>query len=102
MGRKWKRAALWVRRQSHISVALICLGVILLLFFNDETSITRTRQYEARIASLQAQIKQARDSAEFYRRARLDLQTDAEDLERVARERYNMQKPTEDVYIFSN
>ncbi len=71
MGRKINRFSLWVRRQSHIAV----------------------------IATLNRQINIARDSAEYYRRAREALMTDAEDLEVVARENYNMQRPSEDVYI---
>lgn len=102
MGRKWNRVNLWVRRQSHLPVVLICFGFVALLFVDDETSITRTRNYDAQIAQLHKDIKQAKDSAEFYRRARLDLQTNAEDLERVAREKYHMQRPTEDVYIIGD
>lgn len=99
MGRKLNRFNFWLRRQSHFPVLLVGAGVVLLLFFNEETSVARTRQYDLEIAELQKQIKMARDSAEFYRNARNALMTDAEDLEIVARENYNMQRPSEDVYI---
>ncbi len=99
MGRKINRFSLWVRRQSHIAVVLVGGAVVLLLFFNEETSVTRSRQYDLEIATLNRQINIARDSAEYYRRAREALMTDAEDLEVVARENYNMQRPSEDVYI---
>ena len=93
------RFKVWLRRQSHIPVVLIGAAVILLLFFNDETSIARSRQYDEQITALNAEIQQCKDSAAYYRQATLDLRTDAEDLERVASESYNMQRPGEDVYI---
>ncbi|MBP3299263.1 MAG: septum formation initiator family protein [Muribaculaceae bacterium] len=102
MGRKINRFSYWLRRQSHFPVLLVGAGIVLLLFFNEETSVARTRQYDSEITELKAQIKVARDSAEFYRNARRTLMTDAEDLETVARENYNMQRPTEDVYIVTD
>lgn len=99
MGRKLKRINLYIRRKAHLSVFLVCGVVVLLLFFNDETSLTRSREYDARIAELQHEIKVATDSAEYYRRARRALLTNTEELEQVARESYNMQRPTEDVYV---
>lgn len=83
----------------HIPVFLVCGVVVLLLFFNDETSLTRSREYDARIAELKAEIKSMTDSAEYYKNARNALLTNSEELEQVARENYNMQRPTEDVYI---
>lgn len=99
MGRKLKRINLWLRRQSQLPVFLTGAAVVLLLFFNDETSITRSREYDNEITALNARIEQARDSAEYYRQERLKLETTTEDLERVAREVYHMQRPSEDVYI---
>lgn len=88
-----------MRRKSHMPVLLIAGVVIMLLFFNDETSVTRTRQYDAEIARLKKEIKTARDSTEFYKRQRDALYTDNDDLETVARENYHMQRPTEDIFI---
>lgn len=99
MGRKWNRFNLWLRRQSHISVLLVAGAVIALLFFNEETSLARSRELDKEIASLKANIAAANDSAEFYKASRLKLETEAEDLEKVAREQYGMQRPTEDVYL---
>ncbi len=99
MGRKLKRINLFIRRRSHFSVVIVCGVVVLLLFFNDETSLTRSREYDARISELKQEIKVASDSAEYYRSARRALLTNKEELEQVARENYNMQRPTEDVYV---
>lgn len=99
MGRKLKRIHLFIRRKAHLSVFIVCGVVVLLLFFNDETSLTRSREYDARIAELQREIRIASDSTEFYRQAREALLTNTEELEQAARENYNMQRPTEDVYV---
>lgn len=102
MGRKLKRFNLFIRRRSYLSVFLVCGIVVLLLFFNDETSLTRSRAYDARIAELKEAIRVARDSAEYYRNARSALLTNTEELEQVARENYNMQRPSEDVYVLED
>lgn len=99
MGKKIKRANLWVRRKSHISVVLILGGLILLLFFNEDVSLTKSRQYDSEISELKADIKLCEDSATYYENKYKELTTGVEDLERLARENYKMQRPTEDVYI---
>lgn len=99
MGRKLKRINWWIRRRSHLPVILLAGGVVALLIFNEETSTTKAKMLDTRIAELNAQIKEAEDSAAFYVDARRQLLTDAEELEHVAREQYGFQLPTEDVYI---
>lgn len=73
--------------------------MVLVLFFNDETSLALNMKYEKEINSLTMQIKECRDSADYYREQREAILHDSEDLERMARERFHMQRPTEDVYI---
>ena len=73
--------------------------VVLVLFFNDETSLALNMQYEREINRLSLEIKECRDSAAFYRQQRESLLHDSEDLEHLARERFHMQRPTEDVFI---
>ena len=80
---------------------MIIIGsiVVLLLFFNDETSLALNMKYEKEINRLSLEIKENKDSAAFYRMQRESLIHDSEDLEHLARERFHMQRPTEDVYI---
>lgn len=99
MGRKAKRISWWIRRRSHLPVILISSGVVALLVLNEETSFEKRRELDERIKGLKAEIEQAEDSARYYKQARKDLLTNAEDLEYVAREQYGLQRPTEDVYI---
>lgn len=56
-------------------------------------------KYERDINELNEQIALCRDSAAFYRSQREAIINGEDDLERIARERFHMQRPTEDVFI---
>ncbi len=99
MGRKIKRINWWIRRRSHLPVVILGVGVVLLLVFNEETSVTKTKLYDAQIDSLRRAIALSQDSTEYFIRARKDLFTNREELETVARETYNMQREVEDIYL---
>ena len=73
--------------------------MVLLLFFNDETSLALNMEYEREINRLSLEIQENKDSAAYYRHQRESLLHDSQDLEHMARERFHMQRPTEDVYI---
>lgn len=89
----------WLRRKSHLPLIVIGTLVVLLLFFNDETSMSLNMEYEREINRLTQEIKECKDSANFYRSQRDAIIHNTEDLEHMARERFHMQRPTEDVYI---
>lgn len=99
MGAKLKKFNFWVRRRSHLPLIILGSVVVLLLFINDETSLALNMEYEKEINRLSLEIKENKDSAAFYRTQRESLLHDSQDLEHLARERFHMQRPTEDVYI---
>ena len=99
MGKRIARANLWIRRRSHLTVLAVGAVVILLLFFNDDTSITLNMEYQREINELKREISQNRDSAAYYRRKRESVLAGRNELEHLAREKFNMQRPTEDVYV---
>jgi cell division protein FtsB len=99
MGKKIKRANFWIRRKSHLPLLVIGSIVILLLFFNDETSLSLNLKYEREIRELTEQIKLCRDSTQYYKEKRMAIESGDDDLEHIAREQYHMQRPTEDVFI---
>jgi len=80
-------------------VIIIGATIILLLFFNEDASISRNLEYQKKITELKEEIRLCNDSAEYYRKKREDIEQQDAALEHVAREQYHMQKPTEDVYI---
>lgn len=99
MGRRLKRINWWIRRRSHLPVILLGAGVVSLLVFNEETSNEKADMLTDRIAELNAEIARADDSTAYYIEAKRALLTNAEALEKVAREQYGFQLPTEDIYI---
>lgn len=99
MGKRLKRLNLLVRRRSHLTLLIIVGVIVLLLFFNDDTSLALNLKYQNEINRLQNEIKLNRDSAALYREKRLSVLSGRDELERLARERFNMQKNTEDVYV---
>lgn len=99
MAGKIKKLNFWVRRKSHLPLIVIGSLVVLILFFNDETSLALNMKYEKEINRLTLEIKECRDSAAYYRKEREAILHDSEDLEHMARERFHMQRPNEDIFI---
>ena len=97
--KKIKRFNVWVRRKVHIPLFIIVALAVILLFFNEDTSLTLNRKYDAEIKALKEEIDECKDSTRLYRETYNALLTNKEDLERVAREQYNMQRDDEDVFI---
>ena len=73
--------------------------MVLLLFFNEETSLKLNMEYQEQIKSLKKEIRECEDSAMWYRARREALYINSEDLEHLVREQYHMQRSTEDVYV---
>ncbi|MFG6426791.1 hypothetical protein [Lepagella muris] len=97
--KKIKRANFWFRRRSHIPLAVICTLIVMMLLLNDDTSLTLNMEYDREINALTAEIESCRDSAAYYRMQREALIRGADKLEHIAREKFHMQRPTEDVFI---
>lgn len=97
--RKIKKANFWIRRRSHIPMVAIATLMVLLLVFNEDTSISLNMEYERQINELSMEIKECLDSAAFFRMQREALEHGTANLEHIAREQYHMQRPTEDVFI---
>lgn len=94
-----KKANFWVRRRSHIPVIVIGTLVVMLLYFNEDTSVALNMQYDREINRINAAIAVARDSAAYYRARREAIVAGEAPLEYMAREQYHMQRPSEDVFI---
>ena len=94
-----KTFSIWLRRKSRLPLIAVGALIIMLLAFNEDTSLTLNMQYEKQAAALKREIKECKDSAAFFRARRLALERGTDDLEHMAREQYHMQKPSEDVFI---
>jgi len=92
-------AIAWVRRYIRPGFFVTAAVIAFVLFFNDNSLVT-TYEYEQEIDLLRAQIKECRDTLAYYESLNRALDTDIETMERIVRERYHMQRPSEDVYVF--
>lgn len=99
MGKKIKKASFWIRRRSHLPIIILGTVIVAVLYFNEETSVSRNIEYERQINELKLEIASERDSARYYRERRIAIESGESDLEHLAREQYHMQRPTEDVFI---
>lgn len=89
----------WCRHYLTLTFIGVVAVVVYLSFFT-ENSVVKKWEYEKEIARLEAEIKESKDTLEYYNRLNNSLSTDRDEMERIVRERYHMQRPNEDVYVF--
>lgn len=97
--KRLKMFSLWLRRRSQLPLIAVGSLVVMLLLFNDDTSVALNMEYERQVNALKLEIRECRDSAAYFRSRRLAIERGGVDLEHIAREQYHMQRPTEDVFI---
>lgn len=94
-----KLATLWafVRRRKY----LITLAVfVIIVGFLDENSFVRRMGYAQEISRLNSEIERYRAEYEENTERLNELAVDSGAIERIAREKYLMKKPNEDIYVF--
>lgn len=99
MEKDLKKTTNWLRRY----VSLITIGVfaaIIYMIFFSETSIVHKIEYQRVIDSLRVEVEINRDSMLYYKELNSRLTTDPEIMEQIVRERHNMKRADEDVFIF--
>lgn len=95
-----RQSTRWFRRYfSLINIGVIAI-VIYMIFFSD-TSVLNKIEYQRIIDSLRYEVQVNRDSMLYYKQLNSRLSTDPEIMEQVVRERHNMKRPDEDVFIFT-
>lgn len=99
MSKTAKKANFWIRRRSHLPIIVLGTLMVMLLLFNDGTSVSLNMEYERQINELNEQIAECRDSAAYYRAQRESIIHGSANLEHLAREKFHMHRPTEDVFI---
>lgn len=89
----------WCRRYISFSLVVV-IGVLVYIMFFTSNSLPDTYKYQREADQLTHQIKMENDSLQYYRQLNISLTSDPKTLERLAREKYHMQRPDEDVFIF--
>lgn len=88
----------WLRR--YVSVPfLVGLAFVGYVLFINDNSMMRSLEYASEIRALEAKIEQLEDTLALYQSLNRSLDSNPEELERIVREHYRMQRASEDVYI---
>ena len=87
----------FVRRYKYVVALLVFLLIIGVL---DENSLYTRYQRRVEIGNLKREIKKYQSQYEAETAQLQALQNDPEAVERMARERYFMKRPDEDVFVF--
>lgn len=96
-----KLITLWsfIRRHKY----LITVGTFaIIIVFLDENSLIHRIGYAREINQLQGEIKKYRADYEENTKRLNELSTNPDAIEQIAREKYMMKKPNEDIYVFEN
>ena len=89
---------MWLRVLLNLPLLIVVGAILVSIVWGDNSYIKRVG-YQKRINELEAEIKQYNDSAEIYSQKAIQLNTDPETLEKIARERYGMKHENEEVFI---
>ena len=94
-----KLASLWsfVWRRKYL-ITLVIFAVV--VGFLDENSIMRRMGYAREESRLRDEIEKYRKEYEENTERLNELAVDSGAIERIAREKYLMKKPNEDIYVF--
>ena len=94
-----KLATLWTfvcKNKYLITLA----AFVVIVGFLDENSIMRRIGFAREISHLNAEIEKYRVEYEYNTERLNELAVDSGAIERIAREKYLMKKPNEDIYVF--
>ena len=78
------------------------LAFATIIGFLDENSAIRRIGYTREISRLQSEIEKYRADYEENTKKLNELSSNPDAIEQIAREKYLMKKPNEDIYVFEN
>ena len=87
----------YVRRRKYL---ITILGFLVIIVFLDDNSLIQRAKHRAEIETLKSEIKKYRQQFEEGTRKLKELTANPEAMEKIAREKYLMKKPNEDIFIF--
>ena len=88
---------------NHISrhkYLITILAFLVMIIFVDENSLVQRAQHKREIRTLNNEIAKYKKQYEEDTRKLKELMNNPEALEKIAREKYLMKKPNEDIFIF--
>ena len=95
----WSKMINWWRNYTSVSLFVVIAFVVIVLFCNDN-SVMKRMVYTSEIRDLKIKIAQCEDTLTLYRELNRRLDVSSDEMEKIVREHYHMQRPNEDVYVF--
>ena len=94
-----KLISIWnfICRRKYL-ITIVAFAVI--IGFLDENSLVRRLGYERKISQLKEEIEKYRTDYEENTKRLNEISTNPDAIEQIAREKYLMKKPNEDIYVF--
>ena len=87
----------YVRKHKYM---ITVVGFLVIIVFLDENSLIQRAKHRQEINALTSEIEKYRKQFEEDTQTLKELTDNPEALEKVAREKYLMKKPNEDIFIF--
>ena len=94
-----KLITVWKYIRQHKYMITIAAFLVIIVFL-DENSLIQRQKHQQEINTLKAEIERYRQQFEEDTRKLKELTESPEALEKIAREKYLMKKPNEDIFIF--
>jgi cell division protein FtsB len=88
---------MFVRRRKYL---LTIVAFVVIVGFLDDNSLVRRLEYAREAAGLNSEIERYRTEYNRATEQLKELAVDTVAIERVAREKYYMKRPNEDIYLF--
>lgn len=93
-----KLNSIWYFISSHKYMVVILLMVLIVGFLDDNSYFNRYRHCQ-RLDALRHEIQAYQDQFDYADRKMRELDTNPHAVEKLARERYYMKRPNEDVFV---
>ena len=94
-----KLITVWKYIRQHKYMITIAAFLVIIVFL-DENSLIQRQKHQQEINTLKAEIERYRQQFEEDTRKLKELTESPEALEKIAREKYLMKIPNEDIFIF--
>lgn len=90
---------IWTYIRKHKYLITIAAFLVIIVFL-DENSLIQRAKHQQEINTLNAEIEKYRKQYEEDTEKLKELTNNPEAMEKIAREKYLMKKPNEDIFIF--
>ena len=87
----------YIRQHKYL---ITIVAFLIIIVFLDENSLIQRAQHRQEISNLTSEIEKYRKQYEEDTEKLKELTSNPEALEKIAREKYLMKKPNEDIFIF--